>query len=99
LGLFATLGAANPAHAQADAATALIEQGNYWQSQGRADLAEESWRKLLSVNPQSADAMYGMAQVELSRGNAEPARSRAQRSAPVAPAAAGAEPRPGQPAA
>jgi Tfp pilus assembly protein PilF len=75
LGLFATLGAANPAHAQADAATALIEQGNYWQSQGRADLAEESWRKLLSVNPQSADAMYGMAQVELSRGNAEPARS------------------------
>lgn len=75
LGMLAALCTANPAHAQADASAALIEQGNYWQAQGRADLAEESWKKLLSVQPQSADAMYGMAQVELSRSNAEAARS------------------------
>jgi len=75
LGLLAAVCASNPARAQADASAALVEQGNYWQTQGRADLAEESWRKLLRVDPQSADAMYGMAQVELSRGNAEPARS------------------------
>lgn len=75
LGMLAALCTANPAHAQADAAAALIEQGNYWQAQGRADLAEESWKKLLTVDPRSADALYGMAQVELSRNNAEPARS------------------------
>ena len=76
LGMLVALCAANPAHAQADAASAaLIEQGNYWQAQGRADLAEESWKKLLSVQPQSTDAMYGMAQVELSRGNSEAART------------------------
>src|SRR3954467_8714192 len=75
LGMLAALCTANPAHAQADAAAALIEQGNYWQTQGRADLAEESWKKLLTVDPRSADAMYGMAQVELSRSNADAARS------------------------
>lgn len=75
LGLVGALYAAAPAHAQGDAKTALIEQGNYWQSMGRSDLAEESWRKLLGIDPQSADAMYGMSQVELSRGKAEPARS------------------------
>ncbi|MGJ7531632.1 MULTISPECIES: cellulose synthase subunit BcsC-related outer membrane protein [unclassified Variovorax] len=75
LGMLAVLCTANPAHAQADASAALTEQGNYWQAQGRADLAEESWKKLLSVQPQSTDAMYGMAQVELSRGNSEAARS------------------------
>ncbi|QNK74549.1 BCSC C-terminal domain-containing protein [Variovorax sp. PAMC28562] len=79
LGLLGTLcagaGAGGPAFAQSDARSALIEQGNYWQSLGRAELAEESWTKLLRVDPKSADAMYGMAQVELTRGNAEAARS------------------------
>ena len=40
----------------------------------RVDLAEESWKKLLNVDPQNADAMYGMSQVELARGNADAAR-------------------------
>lgn len=75
LGLVGALYASAPAQAQGDARAALVEQGNYWQSMGRSDLAEDSWRKLLSVDPQSADAMYGMSQVELARGRAEPARS------------------------
>ena len=74
IGLIGSLFASGALHAQADASAALIEQGNYWQNMGRADLAEESWRKLLRVDPQSADALYGMAQIELGRGNAEPAR-------------------------
>lgn len=69
------LGTAGPAGAQNDARTALVEQGIYWQSMGRLELAEASWRKLLSADPRSADAMYGMSQVELARGNAEAARS------------------------
>ena len=72
--LCAGAGTGNSAFAQSDASSALIEQGNYWQSLGRAELAEESWKKLLRVDPKSADAMYGMAQVELTRGNAEAAR-------------------------
>ena len=78
LGLLGALcsgaGADGLVYAQSDARTALIEQGNYWQNLGRAELAEESWTKLLRVDPRSADAMYGMAQVELTRGNAEAAR-------------------------
>jgi tetratricopeptide (TPR) repeat protein len=74
LGLVGALSAGTPVQAQGDARTALIEQGNYWQSMGRTELAEESWRKLLSIDPQSADAMYGMSQVELARGKPEPAR-------------------------
>ena len=74
LGLVGALYAGTPVHAQGDAKTALIEQGNYWQSMGRTELAEESWRKLLSIDPRSADAMYGMSQVELARGKPEPAR-------------------------
>ena len=69
------LGTAGPAGAQNDAHAALVEQGIYWQSMGRLELAEASWRKLLSADPRSADAMYGMSQVELARGNTEAARS------------------------
>ncbi|GAA4354451.1 hypothetical protein GCM10023165_45690 [Variovorax defluvii] len=63
----AALGA-GPALAQPDARAALAEQAMHWQSLGRLELAEASWRKLLSADPQSADALYGMAQVELARG-------------------------------
>ncbi|WP_260602648.1 cellulose biosynthesis protein BcsC [Variovorax sp. MHTC-1] len=52
----------------------MTEQGIYWQSLGRLELAEASWRKLLSADPRSADALYGMSQVELARGNTEAAR-------------------------
>lgn len=69
------LGTAGPAGAQIDASAALVEQGTYWQSMGRIELAEASWRKLLSADPRSADALYGMSQVELARGNTEAARS------------------------
>lgn len=74
LAAWGALGAAGPAAAQGDARTALAEQGVYWQSLGRLELAEASWRKLLSADPRSADAMYGMSQVELARGNIDAAR-------------------------
>lgn len=74
LAAWGALGAAGPAAAQGDARAALAEQGVYWQSLGRLELAEASWRKLLSADPQSADAMYGMSQVELARGNIDAAR-------------------------
>ena len=69
------LGTAGPVGAQDDARAQLAEQGIYWQSMGRIELAEASWRKLLSADPRSADALYGMSQVELARGNTEAARN------------------------
>ena len=74
LGMVGLLCAATTVLAQSDAVTALTEQANYWQGLGRSDLAEENWQKLLRVSPQSADGLYGMAQVEMSRGNAEGSR-------------------------
>lgn len=74
LGVVGALCASGPLWAQNDASAALIEQGNYWQGMGRADLAEESWRKLLRVDPNSADALYGMSQVELARSKPDAAR-------------------------
>ncbi|WP_162580875.1 cellulose biosynthesis protein BcsC [Variovorax sp. PBS-H4] len=64
-----------PVAAQADARAALADQAIHWQSIGRLELAEASWRKLLSADPQSADALYGLAQVALARGEVEPARA------------------------
>lgn len=75
LGLVCSLMPGTPARAQSDAATALVEQGRYWQALGRNELAEESWRKLLRVDPNAPDALAGMAQLELARGNADAARS------------------------
>ena len=75
LGIVGALCASPLLLAQTDSTAALTEQANYWQGMGRADLVEENWQKLLRVNPQSADAMYGMAQIELTRGNAEGART------------------------
>lgn len=75
LGLVCSLMPGTPARAQSDAAMALVEQGRYWQALGRNDLAEESWRKLLRVDPNAPDALAGMAQLELARGNADAARS------------------------
>ncbi|WP_225784867.1 cellulose biosynthesis protein BcsC [Xenophilus sp. Marseille-Q4582] len=66
--------AALQAQAQDDGRAALAEQGAYWQNMGRIDLAEENWRKLLRLDPNAADALYGMAQVELTRGRADAAQ-------------------------
>src|SRR5690606_30286566 len=52
---------AAPALAQAPSATQqLVNQGNYWQDQGREDLAADAWRKLLAVDPAQPDALLGL---------------------------------------
>ena len=49
LGMVGAMATQLPAHAQADAKTALVEQGNYWQSMGRVDLAEEPSRRVVDA--------------------------------------------------
>lgn len=67
---------AAPALAQAPSATQqLVNQGNYWQDQGREDLAADAWRKLLAVDPAQPDALLGLGLIDLNQGR----RGEAQR--------------------
>ncbi|WP_260986306.1 cellulose biosynthesis protein BcsC [Bordetella genomosp. 13] len=46
--------------AQPDAASTLLEQGRYWQSQGDMRRAGQAWEKLLLTDPNQPEALYGM---------------------------------------
>ncbi len=45
-----------PAAAQVAGVGALIQQGRYWQSRGRADLARTAYRRALAIDPSNAEA-------------------------------------------
>src|SRR3989344_6071625 len=64
MGLLASL-MAPVAWAQTGAEQTLLDQGQYWQERGDTERAGEAWQKLLRINPQNAQALYGMALVEL----------------------------------
>ncbi|CAG2151228.1 cellulose biosynthesis protein BcsC [Cupriavidus plantarum] len=72
-GLLATLAAS--AGAQEDPVKVLVDQGKYWQARGRADRAAESWQKILRLDPNQPEALYGMGVAELEAGRADSARS------------------------
>ncbi len=63
LGLIASLSA--PMAFAQDAARALLEQGQYWQSQGNSERATEAWQKLLRITPNKPEALYGLARAEM----------------------------------
>lgn len=46
---------AMPAHAQQGVET-LLNQGRYWQSKGRQDLARQAYRRVLAIDPNNATA-------------------------------------------
>ena len=48
-----------------DAGKALLQQGHYWQAQDDQARATEVWKKLLLIDPQQADALYGLGMLEL----------------------------------
>src|SRR5690606_6777926 len=64
---------------QADATTTLIEQGKFWQERYDTKRAAEAWNKLLLVNPNNADALYGLATLEIRAKRIDGARSYLQR--------------------
>lgn len=66
---------ATPAHAQ-NATQQLVNQGNYWHDQGRDDLAADTWRKLLNIDPNQPDALLGLGQIEFAQGKSADARKR-----------------------
>ncbi|WP_372391785.1 cellulose synthase subunit BcsC-related outer membrane protein [Xanthomonas sp. NCPPB 3582] len=69
---------ASPVHAQTSATQQLVGQGNYWHDQGRDDLAADTWKKLLGIDPDQPDALLGLAQIDLAQGRQSEARKRLQ---------------------
>ncbi len=74
------------AQAPADEASrVLAEQGRFWQERGDQARAAEAWKKLLLVEPESAQALYGLATVELKEGRPAQARAYLERLRNVQP--------------
>jgi Flp pilus assembly protein TadD len=38
----------------------LVQQGKYWQAHRRGDLAQQAWLKVLRIDPNQPDALFGM---------------------------------------
>jgi len=53
----------------------LLEQALFWKSKGNSERAAEAWKKLLLINPQDTNALYGMAVSELELNRLEVAQS------------------------
>ena len=66
---------AGPVHAQDAANAQLVSQGNYWHDQGRDDLASDTWKKLLRIDPRQPDALLGLGRIALAQGRQGEARS------------------------
>ena len=67
-----------PAWAQSASVQQLVSQGNYWQDQGRDDLAADAWRKLLATDANQPDALLGLGLIDLNQGRRAEAQKRLQ---------------------
>lgn len=63
----------------------LVEQARHWQQRGRADLAGQTWQKLLGVDPRQPDALYGLATQSVEAGRFDEAGSYLNRLRQVSP--------------
>ncbi|WP_397474275.1 cellulose synthase subunit BcsC-related outer membrane protein [Pusillimonas sp.] len=70
---------------QDDASKVLIDQGNFWLERNDAKRATEAWNKLLLTSPNSPDALYGLAKVELNAQRIPQARVYLERLKQVRP--------------
>nr|WKF60715.1 Cellulose synthase operon protein C [Paraburkholderia busanensis] len=73
------------AQAPKDPLSVLIDQGKYWQSHQRGDLAEQAWLKVLRLDPKQPDALYGMGMVLADRKDGAGAQQYLARLKAVAP--------------
>ena len=82
-----------PTRAQAEVpgVSTLIQQGQYWQSKGRQDLANQAFRRALILDPTNGEARRGLAG-QGARTNAKPAAP-----TPAIVARPAATPQPAQP--
>ena len=57
-----------PDNTRASTVQQLVEQARHWQQRGRADLAGQTWQKLLGVDPRQPDALHGLATQRVEAG-------------------------------
>lgn len=57
-----------------DPQTLLIEQGHYWNVQKNPQRAGEVWHKVLSLNPDQADALYGLGSIGVQQNKPQQAQ-------------------------
>lgn len=69
----ATSTASSPETALTSTVQQLVEQARHWQQRGRADLAGQTWQKLLGVDPRQPDALHGLASQSVEAGRFEEA--------------------------
>jgi len=63
------------AHAQSeDIQAQLIEQGQYWQARANAPRATEVWQKVLRLDPNQVNALYGMGALGVKQNNTKQAQ-------------------------
>lgn len=72
--LLACVLAAGSAYALDPLEQSLVDKATYWEQKGRGDLASESWKKLLQVNPEQPDALTGEGVYEAQLGHSGEAR-------------------------
>lgn len=87
-GVFVALLSSQGVAALTPAGQALLQQGRYWQGQDDSVRATEIWKKLLLIDPQQADAFYGLGLLELKAKRLEGANrylALLQKTAPGAP--------------
>lgn len=76
--LIAVIGTA--VHAETNNVQALlVEQGQYWQGRANPQRAAEAWEKVLRLDPNQVDALYGMGLASLKQNKPEQARQYLER--------------------
>ncbi|RQR69856.1 MULTISPECIES: cellulose synthase subunit BcsC-related outer membrane protein [unclassified Burkholderia] len=73
------------AAAGSDPLKVLVDQGRYWQAHGRGDLAAQAWKKVLGVDPNQPDALFGMGMVLADRKDVDGARRYLEQLRRIAP--------------
>ncbi|MHC1481439.1 cellulose biosynthesis protein BcsC [Frateuria aurantia] len=57
----------------------LLQQGQYWHTHGRDDLAQDAWARALRVDPAQPDALAGLGEVAINKGDRQAAEEWLQR--------------------
>lgn len=74
IGILAAL-VGTAAHADSSEAQArLVEQGQYWQARDNAARAAEAWEKVLRLDANQVDALYGMGLISVKQNKTEQAQ-------------------------
>ena len=74
IGIFTAL-IGTAVHAETtDVQALLVEQGQYWQARDNASRAAEAWQKVLRLDPNQIDALYGMGLIGIKQNNPEQAQ-------------------------